>query len=264
MLPMGAREELVAAAKALARRGVTAFSPMQLMAEARAQGCTYPDSTLRTFIVSAMCVNSPNHHAVQYDDFERVGRAQYRLRSAMDSVRGSVAPSPRTLTRPEQQKAPTSAPITHVEEWFWEGNVQAAVVRHLATGGWHIRRVAGTASSEHGIDVEADRHSERILIEVKGYPGTTYARGERKGQTKTTTAAPTQARTYFSNALLAGLLMRAEGEIARVALVFPDVPTFSNLGRRVVGPLQTIGIEVWLVRENGNLIELGPRAELEV
>ena len=32
-----------------------------------------------------------------------------------------------------------SAPIAHDEEWFWEGNVQAAVVGHLVAEGWRIR-----------------------------------------------------------------------------------------------------------------------------
>jgi hypothetical protein len=60
------------------------------------------------------------------------------------------------------------------------------------------------------------------VIEVKGYPGSTYLRGERKGGAKKTPAAG-QARTYFGNALLLGLLMRAEAGADRVALAFPDV-----------------------------------------
>jgi Holliday junction resolvase len=60
-----------------------------------------------------------------------------------------------------------------IEPWFWEGNVQAAVVSDLAANGWRIRRVANTATSEHGVDIEADRSGERLLIEVKGYPGAT-------------------------------------------------------------------------------------------
>jgi hypothetical protein len=35
---------------------MTAFSPTQIIAEARSLGTTYPDTTLRTFIVGPMCV----------------------------------------------------------------------------------------------------------------------------------------------------------------------------------------------------------------
>ncbi|HUP70668.1 MAG TPA: hypothetical protein VM142_12765 [Acidimicrobiales bacterium] len=87
--------------------------------------------------------------------------------------------------------------------------------------------MANTATSEHGVDIEADRADEYLLVEVKGYPGSTYQRGSRRGKTKKT-AAPPQARAYFSNALLSGMLMRADRSSVRVALAFPDVPTYRN------------------------------------
>lgn len=55
---------------------------------------------------------------------------------------------------------------------------------------------------------------------------------------------------------VAGLLMRSEGAGARVALGFPDVPTFENLATRVAEPLAAADIEVWLVGEDGAVIEL--------
>lgn len=250
---MGAREELLAAVRSLADRGLTAFSPAQVIAEARSLGSTYPDTTLRTFIVGPMCVNSPDHHAVQYGDLERVARGLYRLRVAGDVAAGPPSLGPEALVDTAEVVAATD----YDEEWFWEGNVQASVVNHLAATGWKIRRVANTATSEHGVDIEADRPGERLVIEVKGYPGSTYARGDRKGKAKTTPAAA-QARAYFSNALLAGLLMRAETPSARVALAFPDVPTFNNLSRRVEAPLAAAGVEVWLVRQHGEVIQPPP------
>lgn len=83
--------------------------------------------------------------------------------------------------------------------------MQAAVVRHIAAEGWDIRRVADTASRERGVDIEAVLDGTQLLIEVKGYPSTTYASGDRAGETKRT-SAPLQARAYFSHALLAGVL----------------------------------------------------------
>jgi hypothetical protein len=195
-----------------------------------------------------MCDNSPDNHAVQYHDLERVGRGLYRLLGTEPVAADWPAPAPEALV----DAAALSAPLAHDDEWFWEGNVQAAVVSHLAATGWRIRRVANTATSEHGVDIEADRDGERLMIEVKGYPGSTYARGERKGRAKSTPAAP-QARAYFSNALLSGLLMRSDAAESRTVLAFPDVSTYRHLGERVSGPLADAGIDVWLVGENGTV-----------
>lgn len=95
------------------------------------------------------------------------------------------------------------------------------------------------------------------MVEVKGYPGTTYARGAQKGEAKSSPAA-TQARNYFSNALLAGLLMRSESAEDRVVLAFPDMATFASLAQRVSVPLAAAAIEVWMVSENGKVIEGAP------
>ena len=248
---MGAREELLAAAHSLADSGTTLFTPAELIARARAEGSQYPDSTLRTHVVSVMCSNAPVNHGTTYGDLERVGRGLYRLTSAAPLP--VVVPSVPLSPRPQPQ-AVKAAVIEHDDEWFWEGNVQAMVVGHLARQGWEIRRVANTATSEHGIDIEATREGTVLLVEVKGYPGTTYARGARKGEAKRASVA-TQARTYFSNALLAGLLMRSESPDARVVLAFPEMTTFSNLTSRVRGPLHSAGIEVWTVSEHGVVAE---------
>lgn len=74
------------------------FAPAQLITEARSAGSTYPDTTLRTFIVGPMCLNSPDHHAVQYDDLERVARGLLRLSKVR---RRSLAFDLRTLRQPK-------------------------------------------------------------------------------------------------------------------------------------------------------------------
>lgn len=242
---MGAREDLLAAAERLTERGGVPFSPAELIAEARSAGSNYPDTTLRTFIVGPMCLNSPDNHAVQCGDLLRVGRGLYRL--AGHGERGDVEPTP------AQPAAKAAEAVTAPDEaWFWEGNVQAAVVRHLAADGWHIRRVADTASRERGVDVEADRDGQRLVVEVKGYPSSTYASGERAGEAKRT-SAPLQARAYFSHALLAGVLMRSDHDAARIALVFPAMETYTTLARRVATTLVGVGIELWLVSEDGQV-----------
>jgi|NGEPerStandDraft_6_1074524.scaffolds.fasta_scaffold90754_1 hypothetical protein len=259
---MGVREDLLAAAESLTDNGMALFSPAELIAKARSQGSTYSDSTLRTHIVSVMCGNAPDHHSTKYRDFERVARALYRLTSDRP---GAARVATQLVSPPTRTAEPRSTPepkvsavaVAHDDEWFWEGNVQAAVVSHLAQQGWQIMRVASTSSNEHGVDIEASRDGSRVMIEVKGYPGSTYARGARKGEAKSSPPA-TQARTYFGNALLAGLLMRSESTEGRVVLAFPDMATFSNLAQRIAAPLAAASIEVWMVSEDGKVTEGNP------
>ncbi len=134
--------------------------------------------------------------------------------------------------------------------------MQSSVVAHLAREGWEIRRVADTGSREHGVDIEAVRDGEHLIVEVKGFPTRMYVGGDRIGEQKRV-ALGSQARAYFSHATLAGLIMRADRPDARVVLAFPDVPTFTNLARRVAGPLNTASIEVWLVTEDGHVDPVG-------
>jgi hypothetical protein len=252
---MGAREDILAAAKALVAQGYETFSPAQIIRTARDHGCGYPDTTLRTYILGPMCINSPDHHAVQYGDLERVGRGQYRLVIAAER---SDTPAP-ILPR---QSAPSSSPQTRdpakaqdaTAEWYWEGNVQAAVVNHLVRTGWSIQRVAGTKSSEQGIDIEARRDDQQLLVEVKGYPSVVYVRGEKAGLPKSTPPS-LQARSYFSGALLTGLLMRSDHPEARVVLAFPAFETYRALASRVRTSLERAGIELWLVSETGDVRE---------
>lgn len=250
---MGAREDLLSAAQSLTRRGLSPFSPAQLIAEARANSSRYPDSTLRTHIVSLMCVDSPNHHGTQYEDLHRVARGQYRLHeNAGAPPRNTPVRRAASVSRERTSEPPPADDAT--TDWRWEGNVQAAVVRHLAGAGWSIRRVADTASRERGVDIEASRDGEYLLVEVKGYPSSTYVRGPKEGQAKTT-GAPLQARTYFAGAILSGMLLRNQYADAHVALAFPDVETYRSLAGRTAQPLRAAGLSVWLVEEDGTIAE---------
>lgn len=260
---MGAREDLLAAVASLRGGGVEVFSPAQLLEEARRLGSTYPDATLRTFVVGPMCINSPDNHAVQYGDLERVGRGLYRL-VANDSPTSEPRERPRRIAAADAPEAgsPTEAdvPLAYDDEWFWEGNVQASVVGHLAAGGWRIRRVAGTASSEHGVDIEAERGAATVLVEVKGYPGTVYARGPRQGEPRSGSVG-SQARAYFASAVLSGVLMRSARPDADIVLAFPEMATYTSLAVRTARPLAECGVAVRLVREDGAVRAVAARGQ---
>jgi len=73
--------------------GRDTFSPSEVVAAMRRDGTPYADSTIRTHIVSRMCTDAPDHHAVVYQDLERIGRGLYRLRGSEAAEVASNTPS---------------------------------------------------------------------------------------------------------------------------------------------------------------------------
>ncbi len=258
---MTAKDDINRAVDQLEARGRATFSPAEVIAVARALGCTYPDVTLRTVMLTYMQAKVVDGTVAAPGGFVRMSRGVYcRLLAGATTSSGlPVPPAPPSTPRPAPLPPPSTAPVDlappgmALRAWHWEGNVQSLVIAAIAADGWMIRRVSDTSSREHGIDVEAERDGRRLLVEVKGYPDSVYKRGERAGAQKGTGAIPTQARSYFGGALLTGLLMRAEHPEAAVAIAFPAFPTYENLRRRTEPTLARIGVEVWLVSEDGRL-----------
>lgn len=74
---MTARDEILEAIPAVVRSDGT-FTLESILQELRRRGSEYAESTIRTHVVSRMCANSPENHAVSYDDLERVETGVYR------------------------------------------------------------------------------------------------------------------------------------------------------------------------------------------
>lgn len=138
------------------------------------------------------------------------------------------------------------------EEWFWEGNIQKALVRYLEEQGWAVEQWADTAKGEPGPDIVASRDGRRLYVEVKGYPSVRYVRGPEEGSPKRT--RPTvQAKHWFAMAL-AGIILRgfpASG--IEYALAFPDSARYRNLIKRAAWALERLGLQVYLVAQDGSV-----------
>ena len=52
------------------------------------------------------------------------------------------------------------------QDWFWEGNVQSAVIQHLVTQGYKIMSVADTASHQAGKDSRMTPTPLRTLLNL--------------------------------------------------------------------------------------------------
>jgi hypothetical protein len=80
---MTARDEILDALPRLrARLGRDDFTPAEIIQELHRVGSIYSDSTIRTHVISRMCSNAADNHAVVYDDLERIGHGRYRQRQA--------------------------------------------------------------------------------------------------------------------------------------------------------------------------------------
>lgn len=143
--------------------------------------------------------------------------------------------------------------------WHWEGNIQATLARHLAASGWTVTATADTATKEPGIDLVAVLDGRWLAIEVKGYPSTTYEHGERRGQPKPTPPA-SQARQWYSHALLAMMLLRHKRADAEIAIALPAFDTFRRLVDRTASSFHLLGFGVYLIYDDGVVEQRIPHA----
>jgi len=145
-----------------------------------------------------------------------------------DSSRGQITNRLAAGLPPQTTEDESPVPVADpAEDWAWEGNVQSHLVTHLATTGWKMSAVVDTARRETGPDIIAERADSRQLVEVKGWPSTTSARGERAGQPKRT--QPTLQATYWFAEGLTRLVLRGPEAGALLALALPDKPRYRSL-----------------------------------
>ncbi|MEN0129098.1 MAG: hypothetical protein AAGC49_06630 [Brevundimonas sp.] len=143
------------------------------------------------------------------------------------------------------------------ESWHTEANVQAAVVGWLVAHGWRILSVADTAARAHGVDVVAERGSERVGIEVKGYPSAQYADPARADEVKRTRPS-TQAGHWYAQALLAAMRLKGRQPDTTSVVALPDFPRYRALYADTSGSLTASAIEVWWVTSTGDVVPSRP------
>jgi hypothetical protein len=119
---------------------------------------------------------------------------------------------------------PPMTPVLQKDRpWYWEGHVQATIVSHLVGAGWRITQAMSTASKAPGIDVVATRDGHELWVTVKGYP-----------QATARTAAPTQARHWFAEAMLDVVRYRTKRPDAGLAVGLPaGFACYLNLAQSV-------------------------------
>jgi hypothetical protein len=145
-----------------------------------------------------------------------------------------------------ERPAPT---LIEGRDWFWEGNVVAAVVRHLKADGWRIEWISDTATKEQGDDIRATKDARTLRVEVKGWPTIGYADPARANERKRTRPS-TQAGHWYSQALLHVVRDLQKHPNDLVAIALPDWPRFRNLVNETEAPVRKLGVSVLFVRED--------------
>ncbi len=152
---------------------------------------------------------------------------------------GSTHPAAETSLSVKSSPVPSGGPA---QPWYWEGNVQSAVVSHLVSRGYRVMSVADTASRSSGKDVEAHSpEGSRLWISVKGYPDRSQH---------------TQARHWFSQAMFDMILYREESAENMLAVALPaGFATYQNLASRVSWFQNTCKFTFFWINEDGSVSE---------
>lgn len=185
--------------------------------------------------VSQVCRQLAARESITRDDQagEIVNRA-----TAEPATARTYVPQPRAETASERA-------------FPWEGNVQGHLVVHLLANGWSIIRVADTALRERGTDIIAERDGQRLLLEVKGWPSTTYVRGERACQPKPT--QPTLQAAHWFAEVLTSLIRSGCQPGVRLAMGLPDMPRYRTLLAEAAWAFDRLDIAAYLVTADGTV-----------
>ena len=139
------------------------------------------------------------------------------------------------------------------DDWFWEGNVQARLAKHLEQQGYKVTET-DTFSKTRGVDIIAEKKTEKMLIEVKGYPSNKYVSGSKQGQLKRT--QPTlQAHHWFSDVLFAVIRRKSKHPTTKIAIGLPEFTRYIDLIEDARWALDKLGVRVFIITEQGEVFE---------
>ncbi len=190
---------------------------------------------VRDFLRQAYPSSAPGRGGVWELTDEQLTAVRARFSLGTSGVMGTVSPG-------EVPRSP------YQQLWYWEGNVQEAVRQRLICDGWTVSRFADAGRKEHGDDLVAVRATAMLVIEVKGYPPSTYADPRRSGEFKRTN--PTlQAKHWLAEALLRSMRTLERVPQPQVAVGLPDFPRYRGLVGELEWSLAQLSLTILWVTE---------------
>lgn len=144
------------------------------------------------------------------------------------------------------------------QDWFWEGNIQKKIIKHLVKDGFKILQHADCERKEHGPDILAMKDNIKRIIEVKGFPSERYTVDSHLGKKgeKKRASRHAQSRVWFSEALMEVLLSKCEDNKLELSLGFPRFPNYLRLIDRTQWLREVLRIKCYIVSENGEVEEI--------
>jgi hypothetical protein len=207
------------------------FSPQDVIRALVARGTRYAPSTVRTHVVSRMCANAPDHHALTWDDLTRVAPGRYRLRNDGPQsvlVERSTQGPPSAVV--DQQELPTPPGDSSVQREA-ETVMLAAFAEHL-----NVRLEARRIRLSGGdyVDVDGVSDHPRILVEAWAHQGPPKS---------------AQRNKVLADAFKLAYLERELGPPVRLVLLFSDAEAARQFRGRswYASAIRQIGIEIALV-----------------
>jgi hypothetical protein len=130
-----------------------------------------------------------------------------------------------------------------------EDEVVEAAPGALRTAGWTITQQLTTKQT--GVDVIAERHGRRLLVEAKGYTSASIT-SARYGKP----FSPNQLWDHTAKAIYKALAVVSAGEdLAAIAL--PDDPKTVAIVADVQATLDALGVHViWVEHRNGDSVSI--------
>jgi hypothetical protein len=123
--------------------------------------------------------------------------------------------------------------------WSWEGNVEAAVQKHLASTGWTIAEKATSDGDERAPDISAMGDDGTLWVSVKGYPP------------ETARSRTNQARQSFADGLLDLIVWRSTNAEAALALALPDFIAYRRLAEHTAPVLALLAARLLWTHADG-------------
>ncbi len=161
-----------------------------------------------------------------------------------EHVKGQV----RNLPLPEPKPAPGSEPPPDAaarwdRPWSWDGNVQAAVARHLEEAGFTVSAPPPGESAERTPDIQATSDERGALfVSVMGYPP------------ETARSRAAQARTLFAEGLLNLVLWHGDSARPAVGLALPDFLAYRQLSEQARWAIEAMSATLFWVHADGRVI----------
>lgn len=149
------------------------FSPDEVVRLLAAAGSRYAVNTIRTHVVSRMCVNAPAHHGTRYPDLIRDSDGRYRIN---DQPVGSKTSGPSLTVITVDHAPPTAEPRPTDVEAAGSSRVQQAaeaVILGLLSGMLSIVLAPTRLHLPAGeyVDVDGVAADPPVLVEVWAHQG---------------------------------------------------------------------------------------------